>query len=63
MTSQTRVSSSIGVIKQVRPLVSMHTAFKIYKGLIKPHLITVVLSGMACCNSRVTTEWHRQSDY
>ena len=31
------VSSSIGALKRVRPFVSMHTAVKIYKGLIEPH--------------------------
>ena len=33
-----KVSSGIGVRKLVRPFVSMHTAIKIYKGLIEPHL-------------------------
>ena len=36
-----KVSSGIGVLnmlKRVRPFVSMHTAIKIYKGLIEPHL-------------------------
>ena len=32
-----KVSSSIGARKLVRPFVSMHTAIKIYKGLIEPH--------------------------
>ena len=27
----------IGSLKRVRPLLSMHTAIKIYKGLIEPH--------------------------
>ena len=31
------VSSGIGALKRVRPFVSMHTAIKIYKGLIEPH--------------------------
>ena len=31
------VSSGIGALKRVRRFVSMHTAFKIYKGLIEPH--------------------------
>ena len=31
------VSSSIGALERVRPLVSMHTAVEIYKGLIEPH--------------------------
>ena len=31
------ISSGIGALKRVRPFVSMHTAIKIYKGLIKPH--------------------------
>ena len=33
-----KVSSGIGALKLVRPFVSMHTAIKIYKGLIEPHL-------------------------
>ena len=32
-----KVSSGIGALKRVRPFVSMHTAIKIYKGLIEPH--------------------------
>ena len=32
-----KVSSSVGALKQVRPFVSLHTAIKIYKGLIEPH--------------------------
>ena len=33
-----KVSSGIGALKKrVRPFVSMHTAIKIYKGLIEPH--------------------------
>ena len=33
-----KVSSSVGALyKRVRPFVSMHTAIKIYKGLIEPH--------------------------
>lgn len=32
-----KVSSSIGALKRIRPFVSMHTAIKIYKGLIEPH--------------------------
>ena len=32
-----KVSSCIGALKRVRPFVSMHTAIKIYKGLIEPH--------------------------
>ena len=31
------LSSGIGPLKRVRPFVSMHTAIKIYKGLIEPH--------------------------
>ena len=31
------VSSGIGALEQVRPFLSMHTAIKIYKGLIEPH--------------------------
>ena len=31
------VSSGIGALKWVRPFVSMHTAIKMYKGLIEPH--------------------------
>ena len=32
-----KVSSGIGALKRVRPFVLMHTAIKIYKGLIEPH--------------------------
>ena len=32
-----KVSSDIDALKWVRPLVSLHTAIKIYNGLIKPH--------------------------
>ena len=32
-----KVSSGIGSLKRVRSFVSMHTAIKIYKGLIAPH--------------------------
>ena len=32
-----KVSSGIGALRRVRPFVSMHTAIKIYKGLIEPH--------------------------
>ena len=32
-----KVSSGIGALKRVKPFVSMHTAIKIYKGVIKPH--------------------------
>ena len=32
-----KVSSDIGALKWVRPFVSLHTAIKIYKGLIEPH--------------------------
>ena len=32
-----KVCSGIGALKRVRPFVSMHTAIKIYKGLIEPH--------------------------
>ena len=38
-----KVSSGIGALKRVRPFVSMHTAIKIYKGLIEPHF--------DCCSS------------
>ena len=31
------VFSSIGALKRVRPFVSLHTAIKIYEGLIEPH--------------------------
>ena len=33
-----KVSSGVGALKRVRPFVSMHTAIKIYKSLIEPHL-------------------------
>ena len=32
-----KLSSGIGGLRRVRPFVSMHTAIKIYKGLIEPH--------------------------
>ena len=32
-----KVCSSISAFKRVRPFVSMHTAIKMYKGLIEPH--------------------------
>ena len=33
-----KVSSGIGALKRVRPYIfSMHSAIKIYKGLIEPH--------------------------
>ena len=32
-----KVASSISALKRVRPFISMHTAIKIYKGLIEPH--------------------------
>ena len=32
-----KVSSGTGALKRARPFVSMHTAIKIYKGLIEPH--------------------------
>ena len=32
-----KLSSGIGALKRVRPFLSMHTAIKIYKGLIEPH--------------------------
>ena len=37
----------IGALKGVRSFVSMHTAIKIYKGLIQPHSIIAALYGMA----------------
>ena len=37
---------SNGALKRVRPFVSMHTAIKIYKGLIEP-LTIAALYGMA----------------
>ena len=37
MKSLKKVSSGVGALKRVRPFVSMHTAIKIYKGLIEPH--------------------------
>ena len=48
-----KIASSIGALKRVRPFISLHTAIKMYKGLIEPHLTTVVLFGMACHNSWV----------
>ena len=38
MESLKKVSSDIGALKRVRLLVSMHTAIKIYKGLIELHV-------------------------
>ena len=32
-----KASSGISALKRVRPFVSMHTAIRIYKGLIEPH--------------------------
>ena len=32
-----KLSSGIGALKRVRSFVSVHTAIKIYKGLIEPH--------------------------
>ena len=43
----------IGALKGVRSFVSMHTAIKIYKGLIQPHSIIAALYGMAWTNSLV----------
>ena len=42
-------ASSIGALKRVRPFISMHTAIKIYKGLIKPHFdyCSVVWDGLS----------------
>jgi len=37
MKSLKKVPSGIGTPRRVRPFVSMHTAIKIYKGLIEPH--------------------------
>ena len=37
MKSLKKVSSGIDALKRVRPFVPMHTAIKIYKGLIEPH--------------------------
>ena len=37
MESLRKVSSGIGALKRATPFVSMHTAIKIYKGLIAPH--------------------------
>ena len=36
-----KVSSGIGVLKRVRPFVSMHTAIKIYKSLIEPQRLVL----------------------
>ena len=42
-------TSSIGALKRVRPFISMHTAIKIYKGLIEPHFdyCSVVWDGLS----------------
>ena len=37
MKSLKKVSTGVGALKRVRPFVSMHSAIKIYKGLIEPH--------------------------
>ena len=44
-----KVASSIGVLKQVRPFISMHTAIEIYKGLIEPQFdcCSVVWDGLS----------------
>ena len=44
-----KVASSIGALKRVRPFISMHTAIKIYKGLIEPHFdyCSVVWDGLS----------------
>ena len=44
-----KVSSGIGALRRVRPFVSMHTAIKIYKGLIEPHFdyCSVVWDGLS----------------
>ena len=44
-----KVPSSTGALKRVRPFISMHTAIKIYKGLIEPHFdyCSVVWDGLS----------------
>ena len=44
-----KVASSIGAPKRIRPFISMHTAIKIYKGLIEPHFdyCSVVWDGLS----------------
>ena len=44
-----KVASSIGALKRVRPFISMHTAIRIYKGLIEPHFdyCSVVWDGLS----------------
>ena len=44
-----KVASSIGAPKRVRPFISMHTAIKIYKGLIEPHFkyLSAVWDGLS----------------
>ena len=44
-----KVASSIGALKRVRPFISMHTAIKIYKGLIRPYFdyCSVVWDGLS----------------
>ena len=48
-TTSKKVASSIGPLKRVRHFISMHTAFKIYKGLIEPHFdyCSVVWDGLS----------------
>ena len=43
------VASSIGALKRFRPFISMHTAIKIYIGLIEPHFdyCSVVWDGLS----------------
>ena len=43
------VASSSGALKRIRPFISMHTAIKIYKGLIEPHFdyCSVVWDGLS----------------
>ena len=44
-----KAASSIGALKRIRPFISMHTAIKIYKGLIEPHFdyCSVVWDGLS----------------
>ena len=44
-----KVASSIGALKRIRPFISMHTAIKIYKGLIESHFdyCSVVWDGLS----------------
>ena len=53
------------VLKRVRPFISMHTAIKIYKGLIEPHFdyCSVVWDGLSQQLSEKLQKLQNQSIY